>query len=223
MTHVTPHYPDLAILIPAAGAGQRLGLGPKAWLELGGKSLLGRLAAKARAVAGTVVIAAPAGGAARAAALCPGCRVIEGGDTRQATVAALLAACDAPWLMIQDAARPFVSPALMRTVAAAARETGAAGAFLDPEVPVARLEAGTVTAHFAAPEVGIFQAPQVFSRPVLERALAAAEANGWQAQSTMQLVLRAGTVVRAVPGEKTNIKLTTPEDWLLAQGLEALP
>lgn len=212
--------PDLAILIPAAGSGQRLGLGPKAWLELSGKSLLGQLAAKARTVAGTVAIAAPPGGAGRVTALCPDCLVIEGKATRQATINALLQACQSPWLLIQDAARPFVSTALMRAVAEAARETGAAGAFLDPEVPVAHLdlEAGLVTAHFPATEVGIFQAPQAFSRPVLEQSIAAAD--GWQAQSTMQLVLRAGFRVRSVPGEKSNIKLTTPADWLLAQALE---
>ena len=223
MTPFNVPDPDLAILIPAAGSGKRLGLGPKLWLELGGKSVLACLANKALSVAGTVVIAAPAGATARVSALCPGCQVIEGGATRQATVQALAAACHAPWLLIHDAARPFVSVALLRAVANAARETGAAGAFLDPEVPVARLQAGRVLEQFSAAEVGIFQTPQVYSRAVLTQSLAAAHHGGWLAQSTLQLVLRAGCEVRAVPGEKTNIKLTTADDWrvapLLAQWL----
>jgi len=108
----------------------------------------------------------------------------------------------------------------MRAVAAAAHETGAACAFLDPEVPLARLEAGQVVAQFSSAEVGILQAPQVFSRQVLIQSIAAAGRDGRSAQSTMQLVLRAGFGVRSVPGDKTNIKLTTPDDWLLAQALE---
>jgi 2-C-methyl-D-erythritol 4-phosphate cytidylyltransferase len=184
--------------------------------------VLGCLAAKALTVAATVIIAAPTGSAAKVKELCPGCQVIEGGDTRQTTVQLLVQACDAPWLLIQDAARPFVSVDLLRAVHHAARETGAAGAFLDPEVPVARLEDGLVIEQFAASQVGIFQAPQVFSRTVLEHSLAAAQAGGWLAQSTLQLVLRAGVKVRAVPGEKTNIKLTTAADWLMAPALEKL-
>jgi 2-C-methyl-D-erythritol 4-phosphate cytidylyltransferase len=54
-------------------------------------------------------------------------------------------------------------------------------------------------------------------RAVTERAAR----EGWRGQSTVELVLRAGVEVAAVPGEKLNFKLTTPEDWLLAQALQA--
>ena len=49
-----------------------------------------------------------------------------------------------------------------------------------------------------------------------------ADAHAWQEQSTIQLALRAGITVRAVPGEKTNIKLTTIEDWNMAGHLAGL-
>jgi 2-C-methyl-D-erythritol 4-phosphate cytidylyltransferase len=219
MNALTLPDPDLTILIPAAGSGERLGLGSKIWLQLGDKSVLSHLARKAQSVAGQVVIAAPAGMAAQCAALCPGCQVIEGRATRQSTVQALLAASNSRWLLIQNLAEPFVSVALLRAVSSAARATGAAGAFLSPDVPVASIVGGQVSGHFAASEVGIFQNPQAFSRDVLEQTFAAAVAGDWQAQSTLQLVLRAGFQVSAVPGEKTNLKLTTADDWTLAQAL----
>jgi 2-C-methyl-D-erythritol 4-phosphate cytidylyltransferase len=210
--------PDsVSILIPAAGQGTRLGLGPKALLELGGRPLVAWLAAKALRVAAEVLVAAPPGAATQFAALCPGCRVIEGGTTRQASVAALACAARGDCLLIHDVTRPFVSAALLRAVAGAATPTGAAGAFFGPEVPVVRLRGGRMLEAFAADEVGILQSPLALRRELLLSVLARTEAQGWEAQSTMQLVLRAGVAVVAVPGEKTNIKLTTPEDWALAQ------
>ena len=215
--------PDsISILIPAAGQGTRLGLGPKALLEIGGRPLVAWLAAKALRVAAEVLVAAPPGAEAQFAALCPGCRVIAGGDTRQGSVAVLAHAAGGDWLLIHDVTRPFASEALLRAAAAAARETGAAAAFASPEVPVARLREGRVLEALPTAEAGIFQSPQVFRRELLLPVLARADAEGWQAQSTLQLVLRAGLTVAAVPGEKTNIKLTTAQDWMFAQSWKEL-
>jgi 2-C-methyl-D-erythritol 4-phosphate cytidylyltransferase len=211
---------DLSILIPAAGGGERLGRGPKAFLELDGRPLVSWLAQKALRVASEVIVAVPPDQLDRLPALCPGCRGIAGGDTRQESVARLAEASTRPWLLVQDAARPFATVGLMRAVADAARETGVAGAFLEPEVPVARIEDGFVVEHFRRSQVGLFQAPQCFERGLLESILAEAGARGWVEQSTLQLALLAGHTVRAVPGEKTNLKLTTPEDWGLAEALK---
>lgn len=218
MTEGSPRL-DLSILIPAAGSGERMGRGPKAFLELGGAPLVSWVARKARRVGGEVLVAGPGGELARMQALCPGCRCLPGGLTRQATVARLVEAASLPWVMVHDVSRPFASEALLRAVAEAALSTGAAAAILDPEVPVARLEGGRIVGHFSRQEAGIFQAPQVFSRTLLLEVLGEAERQGWEDQSTLQLVLRAGREVLAVPGEKTNLKLTNPEDLNLAQGL----
>lgn len=215
--------PDLiSILIPAAGQGTRLGLGPKALLELGGRPLVAWLAAKSLRVAAEVLVAAPPGAEEQFVALCPGCRIIAGGDTRQGSVAALAKAARGDCVLIQDVTRPFASAGLLRAVADAAMTTGTAGAFAGAEVPVARLRDGRVLEAFASDEVGIFQSPQAFRRELLLAVLARAAAEGWQAQSTLQLALRAGLAVAAVPGEKTNIKLTTAQDWTLAQSLKEL-
>lgn len=212
----------LAVLIPAAGIGQRLGQGPKALLELDGRPLLQWLCDKALQVADEVIIAAPADSIDLFAALCPGCQVIAGGNTRQASVAALAQAARRDWLVLHDVARPFVSTALLQTVADAAAETGCAGAFGTLDVPVARIENERVVASYRHPEVALFQAPQAFSRELLVNLVRRAEREGWQEQSTLQLALRAGIAICAVNGERSNIKLTTAQDWALAEHLKGL-
>lgn len=211
-----------SFLIPAAGDGSRLGLGPKALLVLDGKPLIRWLAEKALRCADEVLIAAPASMLAEFAALCPECRCIAGGESRQESIAHLADASRHPWLILHDVARPFVSETLLRSVAAAARTSGCAGAFLDPEVPVATIVDGMVRQAFLREEVGIFQAPQAFARELLVDISAQARRHDWRSQSTIQLALRAGIPVRAVAGEKTNIKLTTFTDWTMAQHLAAL-
>lgn len=205
---------SLSCLIPAAGAGERLGLEPKAFLEFRGRPLLCWITDRALHVADEVLVAVPRGLVEQAAAMLPRCRVIEGGATRQDSVALLAGQARGEWLIVHDAARPFASLSLLQVVLDTARRTGCAGAFLDPEVPVARLRDGRVVEAYARDEVGVFQSPQAFSRANMAAMLACqADAPGWYGQSTIQLALWAGVPVHAVPGEKTNIKITTMEDW----------
>lgn len=210
----------VSCLIPSAGNGERMGLGCKGFLPLAGKPLLRWLADKAVRVADEVVVAVPVERRDEAIALLPDCRVIAGGETRHDSVALLAQAAHGDWLLLQDAARPFSSVGLCSAVLAAARATGCAGAFLDPEVPVARLRDGRVEAVLLRDEAGIFQSPQAFSRVAMQQMLGYAQAHGIKPQSTLQLAIEAGIAVAAVAGEKHNIKLTTLPDWQLAKLLE---
>ncbi|HEY1033707.1 MAG TPA: 2-C-methyl-D-erythritol 4-phosphate cytidylyltransferase [Pseudoxanthomonas sp.] len=214
--------PQVSALVPAAGAGTRLGLGPKALLAIAGKPVLRSLVDRLLRVADEVILAVPPAHLERFASAYPDCRCIAGGGSRQDSVQRLVQAARCDWVLLQDAARPFASEALLREVAMAALETGCAGAFLDPEVPVARISGGFAVEAIARDQAGVFQAPQAFSRALLLSILDQAAAHGWCAQSTLQLALRAGVAVRSVRGEKTNIKLTTPEDWTVAQQLGEL-
>ncbi|MDB5046008.1 MAG: 2-C-methyl-D-erythritol 4-phosphate cytidylyltransferase, partial [Deinococcus sp.] len=109
--------PKTAALIPAAGSGTRLGQGPKAVVEVGGLSLLARSVACLLPYVDEVLVALPAG-----LSLPDGLevRAITGGNTRQASVLALLQATDADVVLIHDAARPFLPARVIRQVAAAA-------------------------------------------------------------------------------------------------------
>ena len=210
----------VSCLIPAAGAGERLGQGTKGLLELRGRPLLCWLADKALQVADEVLVAVPGERVEAVAHLLPGCRVLAGGDTRHDSVALLAEHARGEWLLLQDVARPFASVGLMRRVIEAARTHGCAGAFVDPEVPVARLRDGFAVEALPRHEAGVFQSPQAFARVQLLALIGQARADGWRPQSTLQLALRAGVPVAAVAGEKHNIKITTAEDWRWACAME---
>ena len=213
-------HAGLSFLMLAAGGGERLGLGSKGLLELHGRPLLCWLADKAAQVADEILVAVPADCVEATAALLPGCRVMAGGATRQDSIAVLTEHARGDWLLVQEAARPFASLALFEQVIATARRHGCAGAFLSPLVPVARLRDGIVVEAHAGSEVGIFQTPQVYARADMDRMLQhRAAAPGWFAQSPVQLALAAGIRMHAVPGELHNIKITTDEDWRMAQHL----
>ena len=210
----------LSFLILAAGAGERLGLGPKGLLELHGRPLVCWLADKAAQVADEVLVAMPEDCVEGSAALLPGCRVIAGGATRQDSIAVLATQARGAWLLVHEAARPFASLALFRQVIGKARQCGCTGAFLSPAVPVARLRHGRVVEAYAGGEVGIFQTPQVYARADMDRMLQLRDAvPGWHAESPVQRALAAGIDLHAVPGEAHNIKITTSEDWEIAQHL----
>jgi len=194
-----PARSEVSVLVPAAGSGDRLGRGPKALLALDGRSLVDWVVAKAGLLGEEVLVAS----VPQAPALA-GCTLVAGGQTRQDSVARLARAASRPWLLVWDAARPFGSVALARAVLAAAQEGGAAGAWLARAAPGAA--AG-------------FQTPLALRRELLLEVVARAQAEGWQAASTMALVERAGHSPRAVPGEPHNIKLTQEQDWALAQRL----
>ena len=121
----------VAALIPAAGSGTRLGLGPKAFVEVAGLSLLARSVAALAPHVDEVVVALPEGWTLPAAVPA---RAIVGGQTRQDSVRLLLEATGAEAVLVHDAARPFLPAEVVRAVLAAAWEVGAATAAL----PVAR-------------------------------------------------------------------------------------
>ncbi|MCG2594712.1 2-C-methyl-D-erythritol 4-phosphate cytidylyltransferase [Ramlibacter sp. XY19] len=205
---------DVSVLIPAAGAGERLGQGPKAWLPLAGRPLVEWVAAKGRQLGVEVLVACAPGMPAPTGTI-----AVEGGATRQDSVLRLAARATRPWSLLWDAASPFASLDLCRSVLAAAVPTGAAVAYLPALVTGLDVRDGRVIAARAADGSGSTQTPQAYASELLRKLTTQAQAEGWRTQSTAELVLRAGLPLAAVPGERLNIKLTTPDDWILAQAL----
>ncbi len=219
----------IAILV-AAGRGERLGATrPKAFLELGGRSMLARSAAAFQAAAGVdalvaVVPAEEVEGARRLLAPCARLRaVVPGGAAPpglragRASRRAGRAADDV--VLIHDAARPFVEPALIEAVAAAAREHGAALPVLALVDTVKRVRDGRVLETLDRAELFGAQTPQGFRLGLLREALAAAAARGLTLTDECLAVELAGERVRAVPGSARNRKITTPTDLEWAEAL----
>jgi 2-C-methyl-D-erythritol 4-phosphate cytidylyltransferase len=211
-----PDRAQVSVLIPAAGSGERLGRGPKAMLPLHGRPVVDWVVDKALQLGDEVLVACPEGVPAPA-----GAHRVQGGATRQHSVRQLAARATRPWIVLWDAASPFASVELARSVLVAAGDTGASTTCTPSEVPWLVLAHGRVQHAHPAGFAASSQTPQAYRRELLLGALEQAEADGYAAQSTVQLVLHAGHAVRAVAGEKLNLKLTTSEDWLLAEALHS--
>ncbi len=216
----------VGVLVPAAGAGVRLGPGaPKALRLLAGEPLLVHAVRGLRACAevGPVVVAAPAPDVdAVAALLAPhDVVVVAGGAERHDSVAAALAALPAQvgLVLVHDAARCLTPSAVVTAVVEALR--AGAGAVV-PVLPVAdtvkRVDGDRVVATVPRADLRAVQTPQGFRRDLLAAAHAA---GGQQHTDDAGMVEALGHEVVVVPGSEEAFKVTRPLDLLLAEALLA--
>ena len=220
-------------IVVAGGSGRRFG-GPKQFLPLAGQPVASWSVRAARSVADGVVLVVPAvragdhptddgvpvpgstGEAALGATV-----VVAGGSTRAESVRAGLAVVpdDADVVVVHDAARPLARSELFAAVVAAVRSGDVDGAV--PVVPVAdtlkRVDGDRVVATVARDDLVAVQTPQAFAAD----ALRAAHRGGAEATDDAGLLEAAGRVVGTVPGDPRNLKLTRPEDLVLAGTLLA--
>lgn len=219
---------DIGAIVAAAGSGTRLGRGAKALVELNGRTALARAVELCLAVdeiTRVVVVAPPSrleAAEREVAALRPRKPVVvrPGGDTRQQSVRVGLKAlegCD--YVLVHDAARPMASPALVRRVIAGAIQTGAAIPGLRPRDAVKRVEGARLVESLDRSRLILAQTPQGFRYALLERAHYEAADAGLVGDDDAQLVAAAGHDVAVVPGEPTNLKLTTQEDLEVLEAL----
>jgi 2-C-methyl-D-erythritol 4-phosphate cytidylyltransferase len=217
---------DVAVLVPAAGAGIRLGPGaPKALRPLAGEPLLVHAVRRIAAAPSvhTIVVAAPAADVPAVrdllAPVAP-VTVVPGGAQRQDSVAAALAAVPAgPGIvLVHDAARALVPAELVESVAAAVRSGHDAVIPVLPvvdtvkEVSADEVVRGTVDRSV----LRAVQTPQGFRRAVLAAAHAAAVD---PLTDDAGLVEKQGVPVVCVPGSEYAMKITRPFDLALAEHL----
>ena len=215
---------DAAVIVTAAGRGERLGLGePKALLRLGERTMLELAVGAAGACPDIdrIIIVSPPGFEDRMAALgadaagVPGrVTAVVGGDTRQDSIGCGLAALEERFELVlcHDAARPFATPELFATVVASLSGADA----VVPCVPVAdtvkRMESGWVAATLPREDLALAQTPQGFRTEVLRLAHRRARSERRTFTDDAALVEWAGFRVRVVPGELGNFKVTTAGD-----------
>ncbi len=216
----------LAILV-AAGHGERMRASrPKAFLSLGGRSLLERAALAfetARSVDAIVAVVPPSE-TRRAEELLASLTklrgVVPGGARRQDSVLEGMKVAPegfAGLVLVHDAARPLIDVALIEAVLSAARETGAALPVLGLADTVKRVREGRVIETLDRSELGAAQTPQAFRFALLARAYEEAFRDRVVLTDEAMAVERIGETVTAIPGEALNRKITTPEDLLWAE------
>ncbi|MGX1788825.1 bifunctional 2-C-methyl-D-erythritol 4-phosphate cytidylyltransferase/2-C-methyl-D-erythritol 2,4-cyclodiphosphate synthase [Bosea sp. NPDC055332] len=233
--------PAVAALIVAAGRGLRAGAeAPKQYRQLGGAPVLCRTLAPflAESRIGTVMVVIGPGDDARydealsqlpenlrAQLVAP----VEGGETRQDSVRAgleaLAASGFAGTVLVHDAARPFVSPALIERAFGASAGHAAAIPALAVTDTVKRVDSsGLIDETLPREQLVSVQTPQVFDFSALldaHRSAHAAAAGGFTDDSA--IMEWAGHRVATFPGDPMNLKLTYPGDFELAEQRLARP
>lgn len=223
----------VAAIVPAAGAGTRLGGAVrKPFVQLDGMPLLAFTlkALQASAMVRWIVLVVHRGDRGKVAALITRYQITKacpprlGGASRAASVANGFAAipADAQWVLIHDGARPCVSPRLIDDAARAAMQHGAVACGLPASLTVKEADGhGAVVATLNRDRLWFVQTPQVFRRDWFTAALTHTNGSLAKFPDDAAMVESAGFTVRMIPGDPLNLKVTTRADLLLAEAILA--
>ena len=150
--------------------------------------------------------------------------VVQGGSDRGETVARLVEAAfaeggsDNDVIATHDAARPFVSPDVIRRCAAAAEKFGVGGTALAASDTVLQCVDGIVTAAPPRSEMFLAQTPQCFKLGLFREVWGRLpEEEKKAATDVCGMFFRAGVEVRIVEGARECFKITTEEDMRRAE------
>ncbi len=213
----------VAVLVPAAGVGRRMGGARKPFLEVAGRSILDWALSRflERGDVVEVVVALGGGGGPRGiAGRDRRIRVVEGGDTRFGSVANAFDRVESPAAVVavHDGARPFPPPDVIDACIRLAASGCGAVAGIGAVDTVKRTDAaGRIEATPARDALWYAQTPQVFPREVFARAVAHCRAAGIAPTDDAAMVESLGGEVRMVPSSATNLKITRPEDLVVAE------
>jgi 2-C-methyl-D-erythritol 4-phosphate cytidylyltransferase len=197
-------------IVVAGGSSSRFG-SPKQFARLGDGSVLDQSVRTARLSADGVVAVVPEGGPD---SIDGADAVVTGGVTRSESVRRGLAQVPAAAqvILVHDAARPLATPALFAAVVGAVRD----GAdVVTPAIPVTdtlRSRTGGAVDRDALVAV---QTPQGFRATVLR----AAHDSGAEATDDATLAESVGAAVETVDGDRWNLKITEPDDLVVAEAI----
>ncbi len=223
-------------LILAAGRGERLGEGAppegKAFTPLLGEPML-RWSVRAFDACpeiGVIVIVAPPGEERRARQAAAGwdaklAAVVAGGVERQDSLGEGLRAIPDPGegdplVAVHDAARALVRPEDVGRALSAGERWGAAILAVPVKDTIKRVEKESwIQGTPDRAMLWLAQTPQVARASLLRKALAQARAEGIRSTDEAALLERIGVAVRVVLGDYANLKITTPDDIVLAEAI----
>jgi 2-C-methyl-D-erythritol 4-phosphate cytidylyltransferase len=152
--------------------------------------------------------------------------ITAGAATRQRSVMAGFRCLseDSDVVVVHDAARPFVTPALIEASIAAAVRVGCAVAAIPESDTLKRVtDAGMVQETLDRQQLWRAQTPQAFQRQILRDALAYAVRHQLDATDEAALVEALSLPVQIIPASIWNFKITSPDDLQLAELVLAHP
>ena len=145
--------------------------------------------------------------------------VTQGGNSRQQSVLSGLSCCNQKndLVAIHDAARPFVRLEEIQQVFQMAKKYGAATLGAPVKDTIKIVEDGIIQFTPSRSSLYLTQTPQVFEMELYKKAVERAQQNHWDFTDDCQLIEQYGFPVHIVTASYTNIKITTPEDIVLAE------
>ena len=210
--------PKVALLIPAAGSGERFGASiPKALVQLNGRTLIEHAVLNLGPVASQIIVAAPAGFEDKFREILGGAvTVVTGGSTRTKSVKIALESIaeDIEFILVHDAARPLASGELGRSVieALASGEVAVIPA-LSVSDTIKEVDAANYVVSTPNRErLRAVQTPQGFARETLIKA----HMQNIEATDDGALVEAMRGKVKLIEGENRALKITNPEDLATA-------
>ncbi len=216
-------------VVPAAGASSRMGGQNKLFAPVDGVPVLVRsvLALSRASCIHEVVVAVRESDLLDAAELLrpyplgKPLKLVVGGATRLESVMAALRECsgEATLVAVHDAARPLVPPEVVEEAVEKARTCYAAAPAVPVKDTIKVAENGVVRQTPDRATLYAVQTPQVFDRDLLASALQAALDQRLPVTDDCSAVERLGKAVYLTAGSYENIKITTPEDLLIAQAI----
>jgi len=213
-------------VIVAAGESQRMGGMDKVLALLGGKPVLARVVEPFQScgVIDQIIVVVSEQNLERGKQLVSEqgwskvTDVCLGGRRRQDSVlAGLSRLSNCQWVVIHDGARPLLTVDLIEQGLAEARETGAAAAAV-PVTDTIKVAEGDRIVHQTPPRQNLWavQTPQVFGYPIIAEAHHKAKGD---VTDDASLVEQLGYKVKLYMGSYDKIKVTTPDDLVLAEVL----
>ncbi|ANU15795.1 2-C-methyl-D-erythritol 4-phosphate cytidylyltransferase [Planococcus maritimus] len=145
-----------------------------------------------------------------------------GGAERQDSVrAGLELAGQSEIVLVHDAARPFISPVVIRELVEQASESGAAIAGVPVKDTIKKVREAVITETVDREELWMIQTPQAFRYDLLLEAAQRAQADGFLGTDEAMLVERMGHPVQIVESTYDNVKMTTPDDLIYGKAILA--
>ena len=217
----------VAVIIAAAGLGKRMRSDmPKQYMKIEGKPMVAKTAEvfAASDFIDVICIVTAKDYVEKCRSMFADCEkvkaVVMGGKERQDSVACGLRALknggadtEFDYVMIHDAARPYVTDGLIGDSLEKAAAIGACTAAV-PVKDTIRYKNMTLERN----ELYAVQTPQTFEKTIITEAYERAYSDGFYGTDDAGLVERIGKAVAIVPGDYGNIKITTPEDLPKSRG-----
>ena len=215
-------------IIPAAGSGKRFGE-KKQFKEINGKPLIYYTLAPffESTVIDDIVVPVQKNDIDEVASIIDSItmkkkvKVIEGGKTRQDSIHNALGQINnrTRFVCVHDAARPFITKDLVEKVIRSLKDCDAAIVGSQSTDTLKKVSNGEISGTIDRDKIWCVQTPQVFLKEAIINAYDLAKKQSFQGTDDSSLLERAGYRVKIINDSSTNFKITTNEDWIIAESL----